>query len=332
MSTTSKSPRRVALEALAVAREALPPYSHPCSPRTYTQHQHFACLVLMRFFKTDHRGIVAMLDDWPSLVEALELDEIMHYSALFKAEQRILKQANVRLLLDATVRRARPVPRGRPRIPLAAIDGTGFESRHVSRYYTKRRESCGQRVSYSRYPTAGILADCRNHLILAVCPSRGPGPDIKHFRKTLADAERRANIRTLLADAGYDSEASHVFARDMHDCRTVIPPLIGRSSRKLPAGRWRRVMATRFDYEIYGQRWQCETVNSMLKRRQGSALRTRTYWAQCREINLRALTHNVMILALCYLFNRAGQKPFLSPLIPSAAHLCPEPVRLYRPA
>jgi hypothetical protein len=47
----------------------------------------------------------------------------------------------------------------------------------------------------------------------------------------------------------------------------------------------------------YGQRWQTETVNSMIKRRLGSALRARTYWSQCREIILRVITHNVMIVA-----------------------------------
>ncbi len=45
-----------------------------------------------------------------------------------------------------------------------------------------------------------------------------------------------------------------------------------------------------------GPRWQCETGNSMIKRLLGSALRARTYWRQCREITLRAITLNVLIL------------------------------------
>jgi hypothetical protein len=40
-----------------------------------------------------------------------------------------------------------------------------------------------------------------------------------------------------------------------------------------------------------------ETVNSMIKRRLGSALRARNHWTQCREIILRSITHNVMIVA-----------------------------------
>ena len=55
------------------------------------------------------------------------------------------------------------------------------------------------------------------------------------------------------------------------------------------------------------QRWQVETVNSMLKRLLGSALRARSYWSQCREILLRAITLNIMILRQRKGFYRAGQ-------------------------
>jgi Transposase DDE domain len=62
----------------------------------------------------------------------------------------------------------------------------------------------------------------------------------------------------------------------------------------------------------YGQRWQVETVNSMLKRRLGSALRARSYHSQCREIVLRAITHNVMIVRI-RVFYIATTTTFLAP-------------------
>ncbi len=49
--------------------------------------------------------------------------------------------------------------------------------------------------------------------------------------------------------------------------------------------------------ETYTGRWNIKTVNSMIKRRLGSALRARSYWSQYREIILRVITHNVMIVA-----------------------------------
>jgi hypothetical protein len=43
-------------------------------------------------------------------------------------------------------------------VPLASVDGTGLESRHVSRYYVKRSSSsgdCSQDITYSKYSKAG---------------------------------------------------------------------------------------------------------------------------------------------------------------------------------
>ncbi|MBI5400970.1 MAG: transposase [Candidatus Yonathbacteria bacterium] len=184
-------------------------------------------------------------------------------------------------------------------ITLSAIDGTEFESHHISAYFVKRKakgEEMYQMTTYTRYPKVGIVSDCNTHLILSGVPSRGPYPDIVHFEKAVTLAEKNVHLKVLTADAGYDSEKFHTFARDVHNIRTIIPPSIGRKTTKLPSGKWRKIMATRFNKKLYGQRWQVETVNSMIKRNLGSFLRARSYWSQCREIMLRLFVHNVMIV------------------------------------
>ena len=59
-------------------------------------------------------------------------------------------------------------------------------------------------------------------------------------------------------------------------------------------------MRERFDAgsggRTYGQRWQVETVNSMLKRNLGPACRARTARRRSYELLLRCITHNIMIL------------------------------------
>ncbi|MBI3837670.1 MAG: transposase, partial [Planctomycetia bacterium] len=162
-----------------------------------------------------------------------------------------------------------------------------------------------QKTTYQRFPKAGILCDCRSHLILAVVPGRGPAPDIPHFRAALDQALSRVRIATLAADAGYDAEHAHQFAREKRGVRSLIPAKIGRQTTKPASGYWRRQMQTRLHLTRYSQRWQVETVNSMLKRLLGSALRARTYWSQCREILLRTITLNVMILRRFKGFYRA---------------------------
>jgi len=313
MSTTSKSPRKVARVALAVGCESLPTYAHRFSPRTYTQPQLFACLVLKTFFKTDYRGLVALLEDMPALRKVIGLRRVPHFTTLQKAARRLLLAGPARRLLDATVEKALG---GSTHVPLAAVDSSGLESRHVSSYFVRRRSrqpGLWQTTTYIRFPKLAVVSDCQRHVILSTLLTRGPTPDVHQLQRTLRPALARVRIDTLTADAGYDSEANHVFAREGCGIETIIPPKHGRPTPNLPTGYYRRLMATDFDHVRYGQRWQVETVNSMLKRLLGSALRARTFWNQQREMFLMVLTLNIMLLAALILKLFYGA--FLTPLI-----------------
>jgi len=302
--------------AYVTAKFALPRYAHRFSPKKFTQPQLFACLVLKEFLKLDYRKLAAVLADTPDWCKAIELDEVPHFTTFQKAARRLLSAAPARRLLDQTIHVGVAVHRTKRRVDLAALDGTGFESRHASSYYVRRRETGGKyrgkshALTYRRFPKAGILCDCASHMILAVVPGCGPAPDGPHFCAALDQARRRVRIVTLAADAGYDSERSHEYARQVCGVRTLIPPLIGRPTEKPPSGYWRRQMKIRLHTTRYTQRWQVETVNSMIKRLQDSALRARTYWSQCRELVLRAITHNVMVVRRLKVFYRAGQASF----------------------
>lgn len=309
MSTTSKSPRQVLEWAYLAGGLALREYSHRYSPHKFTQPQLFACLVLKEFLQLDYRKLSALLVDTPDLRQVIGLEVTPHFTTFQKAADRLLVHSLAAQLLEQTVQLAQAYGRLPSRVKLAAGDGTGWESHHVSHYYVKRRASCSkhwQKVTYKTFPKAGVLCDTASHLILAVVPARGPGPDIKHFRPMLDQAVRHVPIDTVALDAGYDAEHSHRYARKTLGVRTLIPPLIGRPTNKPPSGYWRRKMNERLHLTRYSQRWQVETVHSMLKRLMGSALRARNYWSQCRETFLRALSLNIMILRCKQLFYRAG--------------------------
>ena len=300
MSTTSKSPKRILQVAHALGRQRLRTYSHRFSPQKFTLPQLFACLVLKEFLRLDYRKLSALLEDAPSLAAVIGLERIPHFTTFQKAAGRLLISRRAQWLLDESVKVATQHRVMKRRVPLAAMDGTGFETRHISAYFVKRRaRTCKtgyETTTYTRYPYANLVCDCQSHLVLGVVTGRGPGPDDPYFQPTLQQLAGRVTIETLLADAGFDSEAAHEFAR--HECgaRTIIPATRGRPTNKRLRGYWRNLMKTRFNHKKYGQRWQVETVNSMIKRSMDSALRARSYWSQSREIVLRVLTHNVMIL------------------------------------
>ncbi|MBI1247096.1 transposase [bacterium] len=296
MSVTSKSPLDVLVMAWAVAKQALPAHRHLNSPKKFTQHQLFACLVLKNFLRLDYRGVVEQLLDCPSLGEAIELNYIPHYTTLQKAAQRLLACDAVQSLLDKTV--AMQMGR-RKRVPDAAIDSTGLEATCACAYFVRRRntqESPWKTLSYRRYPKLGVVIDVASHFILSLRVGIGPRPDVDEFRGLIDQATKRVRLHRILADAGYDSETNHQFARDKLSLRTIIPAKHGRPTDKPASGRYRRLMQLRFDRTRYRKRSQVETVMSMLKRRQGNFCRGRTEGSRNKELYLIVLTHNVMIL------------------------------------
>jgi hypothetical protein len=297
MTQLTKSPVRVAARALGAAAFALRPYAHKFSPKLYRQPQLFACLVLKVFFKTDYRGISALLREFSDVRAMLGLARVPHFTTLHKACQRLLSLHRARRLLTQTVRRLL----GRRRtVKLAAFDSTGLECGRRSHYYVRRRAkgaSAPQKIRYSRYAKLEAAFDCGTHLVLAAIPRRGPSVDTDRFVPLLEEALRRVKLLTVLADAGYDSEPNHRHAREQRGVRSVIPATSGRPTTKPPTGRYRRLMKQRLnkDYCRYGQRWQGETGWSMLKRRLGSYVRGHTYWSQCRDLMLLAITYNIML-------------------------------------
>lgn len=109
MGSTSKSPRRVLQVAHQVAQRALPAYSHRFSPKKFTQHQLFACLVLKEFLRTDYRGVWQHLRDCPDLGQVIALPAVPHWTTLQKAADRLLKKTP---RIVSSIRRCARRPRG----------------------------------------------------------------------------------------------------------------------------------------------------------------------------------------------------------------------------
>ena len=306
MSQTTKSPKKIAAAAYRFALNTLPEQNSRFSPKKFTQPQLLVCLVLKTFFDTDYRGITEILNDCPCLCKVFNLKTVPHFTTLQKASTRFLKYNVVQKLLEATVRQAMG---RRKTIQLTAVDATGLENGHISPYFFKRSgKGCKQHSNshYTKWPKMAVLADTANHMILAVAEDRGPGRDLKHLKKILARLPETIPIKTLLADAGYDAESAHVLCRETYGIESIIPPTVGRQSDKPPKGKYRKKMKSRMNKTKYGQRWQVETVYSMIKRNLTHCLKARSYWAQYREMLLIAITHNISIIQLVKeLFYRA---------------------------
>ena len=214
--------------AFELGSEALPEYSHSFSPKKFTLAQLFACLVFKSSLKLDYRGVVELLSDSPDLCRVIELKQVPHYTTLQKSAARLLKMPIAEKLLARSLRRHSP---RRKRVKVVAIDSTGLESHHCSRYFVKRRsriENLWQTTTYRRFPKLGIVCDISTHLILAIQLSCGPSPDVDQLKKPIFNARFVTPIGFLLADAGYDSESNHQYCRNVLQIKTIIPATHGR--------------------------------------------------------------------------------------------------------
>jgi len=184
----------------------------------------------------------------------------------------------------------------------AAAAATVFDARPVSHYYVAR---AGRRGTQRRWPKLTAVLDTRTHRFLAAAVARGPSQDAPHLIPVVRQAAARVPIDTLLADAGFDSEANHATPRAELGVRQTVIALNRRGTRKWPPTKYRRQMVRRFKKKprgsrskrVYGQRWQIESAFSRCKRRLGASVASIREPNQYHEILIKVVAHNTLLLA-----------------------------------
>jgi Transposase DDE domain len=187
--------------------------------------------------------------------------------------------------------------------PTAAVDATGLDSRHTSRYFFKR---AGRKHTSRLWTKLTVACDTASHFFAGATVSTGPSNDSPQLRPAMAQASLVITWDRVLADAAFDAEEHHRYCREELGVRSTVIPLNRRGQgRKWPKTRYRRQMVKRFrkkprksrSKRVYGQRWQAESAFSRHKRRLGSSLGGRSDASRERECRLRVLTHDLMLLA-----------------------------------
>jgi IS5 family transposase len=293
--------------AWRVGQSCLPRYASKFSRKDFTLPQLFACLTLRQFYNLSYRKTEALLRDSPSWRRAIGLKRTPDHNTLSDAFDVVVQSEHLGRALDLLADAFAEAGLLRLDEKPLAIDSSCYESRHVSRHFERRKRDgkseqavkSERSATVKKLPKLAIAVAASCHLILAAWATTGAGADHPHFEPVLFDAWRRAPGVTVVADAGYDSEDAHCLARDDMSVASIIPPLAGRPTDKPPPTRYRRMMHDGFAdgslKQAYGQRWQSETVNSMMKRNHGSALRARTPQRREREMMLKVVTHNVAL-------------------------------------
>lgn len=317
---TNKSVLQAMERAYQLARRVWKDHTSPCSRQEFTLPQLFACLIVREMLRLSYRKAEVFLGDVPEWLARIGLNHPPDHNTLWRAFGKLLKRSKCRRMIDLLAEEDRKLNADLLSKPLS-IDSTCYEDHYRSRHYERvcqrmRREngkgkgrqsggSWSARVNASRrararaMPKLTLAVVAASHRILATRSALGAGSDSPDFAPMLAESLRRGKVKTVVADAGYDSEANHQTAREQMGVRSIIPPTIGKPSAKPPAGRYRKLMKQRFsrkaDARHYGQRAQSETVNSMMKRNLGDSLRSIKPQRRKQEMLLRTIVHNLML-------------------------------------
>jgi hypothetical protein len=281
---------RVARITYSLTKQSLPAYSHPKSPHHFTLPQLAACVLMAFYMKLSYRDMEEWLLASGTVLQVLELTTVPDHSTL----SRTYKKLRVRdfdkmkglLLSKLGVEGTEEI---------LAADTTGFSPSGASAYYQSRSGR-----THKWWVKGAYCVGTHSQLILSWRSGRGPGTDAPYLGGLRRGACRYGLYRghghgrrrkwMMVADAGFDGRG--VQQGDL------IPPIRrGRGAHVVDPARKARadlVSQARLD-GVYGQRWKTETVNSVIKRRFGSAIRSRKPSLQKREAIMLGLVYNIHV-------------------------------------
>ncbi len=295
------------LYAYELARRCMRSYSCKFSRHDFTRPQLFACLVVREHQNKSYRGVEALLGDSPHWCKGIGMKKVPDHNTLCRAFHSIMNTARVRRMPDQM---AQWMMLERLLGKTCSIDSSLYDIHYRSRHYEQRcrhysgndKKAVNSRRSHTarHAPKLSLSVDTKSHFILAAVARTGMGSDSPDFAPLLREScRRRAGLKKVLADAGYDSHENHRIAREEMKVSSIIKTGIGRVSAKPPKSRYRRAMRKQLKGsqkgKPYGQRAQSETVNSMMKRNLGDHLRARTPAGRRKEQMLRSITHDLMV-------------------------------------
>ena len=292
-----------------VARRSLPDRRHRFAPKRYTQPQLLACVLVKEYLGLDYRTARETIELSGPIREAFGLASVPDHTTLWRSARDGATSEVIAAALTETVTLLNEAGRGGdsgPDPPLVAIDSTGLYCGHASRYFEHRARRERRQRAYQKWAAALWVGP---QLVTAQLSKPGPCGDYPDLPPLATASLTVVPGALVLADAGYDCEANHVFCRERLSTGALIPA----KTRRFVAGPRRRYRAEMVaalgcrtlgvegreaERRTYGKRWLVETLMSVVKRKWGERLTARLPAMQEAQALLRGLVYNVYRLVV----------------------------------
>ena len=260
----------------------LPLYASKFSNKMYSQFQHLFLLIYKQFRKFTYEDLLTDMAANKELRIYLGLNKLPHYTTLIKFAQRLPCKIFDKLLL--AFKGMIPEPKK------VAIDGTGISLDNASLHYCKR---IGLPAKKRPFMKTTFIVDIKNYFILLVKMRKRARHDTKDAKPMIKKLAEHYKPEIFYADRGYDFE--EIFELCFETLNAY--PLILQKNLHIPrwrrSGRYRKETCNVFDYGEYLQRNKIETLNSMIKRRFGSSVRSHTDKLQRIDIYTKVIAFNI---------------------------------------
>jgi len=267
----------------------IPKYNSKFSNKIYDNHQKMIILVFRQKMKMTYRGIVRFFKFSYLARALLNLKRIPNHSTLVKFHKRIRST-----MIDSLLCKKEVIT--------SAIDGSGFETSHMSYHYANVWNRQDKR-KYRRYLKLSIAIDTDSQYILSQKIRIGPRNDHIDFDKVM----KNVKCKFVVADKGYDSKKNRYFVLRNMKAYPHIP------YRKISGRNYERAgVPLIFDKKIYHQRSKVETVFSVIKRKYGSWILSKSFETQKKELLFRLIAYNIdrkLILSLVILGFHQSRNP-----------------------
>jgi hypothetical protein len=267
----------VAELAYDLAKNQLPIYCHKNSPHRYQWPQLVACVLMTFYLDLSYRDMEEWLWASDKICKALNLQSIPDHSTLCRAFRKIgmdVLRSLHRLLLS----------RYKLCETAIGIDSTGFRTDQASAYYSFRNGR-----PKKDWVKGAFVIGTDSQMILGTRMSYGRYQDsvlLNSLRKQAKPYSIRN--RFVLADAG--------FAGRQIQTGDIIPPVRRHGKFVEPNRMDRANLVAQAPLDgFYGQRWKCETINSVIKRKFGDTVRSRTTRYHFREVFVKGLIYNIHV-------------------------------------
>ncbi len=260
----------------------LPLYSSKFSKKKFSQFQHLFLHVYKQFRKFTYEELLTDLAGNTDLRTYLGLNKLPHYTTLIKFAGRLPCKILDKLVL--AFKHLIPKPKK------VAIDATGISLDNASTHYCKR---IGKTFKKRPFMKTSFVVDIENYFILLVKMRKKTRHDTVDAKPLIKKLAKHYEPEVFYADRGYDD--NNIFKLCFEKLKAY--PLILQRRLDVPKhrrkGTYRKQTFDVFDYGEYLQRNKIETLNSMIKRRFNSNVKSRTDKLQKVEILTRVIAYNI---------------------------------------